>query len=242
LPFHKITFNTVGGMDRACVYNRGCNFRCKGCAYKLKPTIGGKEEQGSQLGLDKVRATLESLEPKRVHFLGGEPTTNPLLPQLARFAHEELGALTKVGHTNGSGRIPDYVDEAAFSIKAYTNDTHEEYTGLPNNAVLRNFVDAYERGIRVSASTVLIPGVVDATEVGRVAEFVGGVNRSIHLHITTYIPVPSAPYQSPSARQLNEACSLAMRYVGNVTYKVLTQADFLSLKRRDELYNSIQVA
>jgi pyruvate formate lyase activating enzyme len=236
-----MTFNTNGGMGRACVYNRGCNFRCKGCAYKLKPVPFFKELE-QELDLEAVESTLKRLAPKRVHFLGGEPTSNPLLPELARYAHEELGALTKIGHTNGSGRIPEYIDEAAFSIKAYTSSIHEEYTGLPNGTVLRNFMDAHTRGISVSASTVLIPGVVDPKEVGNVAEFVGGVDRSIHFHITAYIPVPGVPYAAPNAKELGEACSAAMKHVDIVTCRALSQDDFLGLKSCDGPYKSLQVA
>lgn len=205
-------------MDRACIYNRGCNFLCRGCAYKLKPPALVKEEQKKELALEDMELTLKRLTPKRVHFLGGEPTTNPMLPELARFAREVLGSTTKIGHTNGSGRIPENIDEVAFSIKAYTNSIHEEYTGLPNGSVLKNFVEAYERGIKVSASTVLIPNIVDVKEVERVAEFVGGVDRGICFHIIAYIPVPNLSYTQPSMRELREACSAARKHVDEVTF------------------------
>lgn len=227
-------------MDRACVYNRGCNFRCRGCAYKLKGSSTSGES--AELSLGEIKAALVRLAPRRVHFLGGEPTTNPMLPELSRFVREKLRAVTKVGHTNGSGRIPDFIDEAAFSIKAYTSSVHEEYTGCSNAAVLRNFEDAYERGIRVSASTVLIPGLVDVGEVEGVARFVGGLDRGISFHITAYIPVPGAPYQPPSARELSEACLAARRHVDRVTCRWLSREDFFSLKQCDWQYGSLQVA
>lgn len=188
-----------------------------------------------------VESTLKRLLPGQVHFLGGEPTTNPFLPRLACFS-KGLGALTKVGHTNGSGRIPDFIDEAAFSIKALTEGIHREYTGASNRAVLSNFRDAYERGIRVSASTVLIPGVVDEEEVGRVAEFVGGIDRGICFHITAYIPVPGAPYPQPTLKELEAAFSIARKHVDAVTCRQLSRSDFFSLRHGDEKYRSLQVA
>jgi len=242
LPFYKITYNTNGGMDRACVYNWGCNFRCRGCAYKLKPPNELPEGKEPWLGPEEIKSTLSRLMPKRVHFLGGEPTTNPSLPELARFAHEKLGAVTKVGHTNGSGRIPDCVDEATFSIKAFSSEIHEAYTGAPNGAVLANFRDAYKRGIKVSASTVLIPGVIGVGEVGRVAEFVGRVGRGIRFHITAYMPVPGAPYLEPSIEELDDACALAKGYVDSVSCWSAGKANFFSLKRNFEAYDSIKVA
>jgi pyruvate formate lyase activating enzyme len=241
LPFYKVTFNRHGGMDRACVYNWGCNFRCRGCAYKLKPPEELPGANGPWLTQEGVKDALARLMPKRVHFLGGEPTTNPLLPEMARFAKEELGALTKVGHTNGSGRIPDFVDEVAFSIKAYSSSIHEQYTGAPNESVLANFEDACSRGLRVTASTVLIPGAVGVEEVGRIAEFVGGVDRGIRLHITAYMPVPGVPYPEPSAQELRDACALAQKFVGSVSCWSAGKSNFFSLKRNSEAYDSVQV-
>jgi pyruvate formate lyase activating enzyme len=242
LPFYKITYNTNNGMDRACVYNWGCNFRCRGCAYKLKPSDELPQGNGLWLGPEGIKSTLRRLMPRRVHFLGGEPTTNPSLPELTRFAHEELGAVTKVGHTNGSGRIPDCVDEAAFSIKAYSNEIHEGYTGAPNIAILANFVDAYKRGLKISASTVLIPGVVGVGEVGRVAEFVGSVDRDISFHIMGYMPVPGVPYIEPTTGELGDACALAKNHVNSVSIWTAGKANFFILKRNSEAYKSIQVS
>jgi pyruvate-formate lyase-activating enzyme len=242
MPFYKVTFNRHSSMDRACVYNWGCNFRCRGCAYKLKPPEELPGGNGPWLTQEGVKAALGRLMPKRVHFLGGEPTTNPLLPEMARFAKEGLGAVTKVGHTNGSGRIPDYIDEAAFSIKAYSRDIHERYTGATNESVLANFSDAYGRGIKVSASTVLIPGAVGIEEVGRVAEFVGNVDRGIRLHVTAYMPVQGVPYPEPSSQELRDACALAQKFVGSVSCGSVRKSDFFNLKRNSEAYDSVQVA
>lgn len=242
MPFYKVTFNRHGGMDRACVYNWGCNFSCRGCAYKLKPPAELPGCHGPWLGAGEIRSALLKLSPKRVHFLGGEPTTNPSLAEMARFAHEELGAIVKVGHTNGSGRIPECVDEAAFSIKAHSRSAHEGYTGMPNDQVLANFVDAYRRGVRVSASSVLIPGAVGVEEVARVAEFVGGVDRRIRFHITAYMPVGGVPYPAPSDRELADACALARLYVDSVSCWSPGKAGFFGQGKKAEAYDSVQVA
>ncbi len=242
MPFYKVTYNTNGGLDRACVYNQGCNFRCLGCSYKLRashPAVGGelkKIELGEMMGI------LARLKPRRVHFLGGEPTTNADLPELARYAHEELGAVTKLGHTNGSGRVPDFIDEAAFSIKACTDRIHEQYTGAPNGKVLSNFADAYRRGIRVTASTVLIPGVVDAEEVGRVAGFVGGIDRRIRFHITAYMPVPGVPYPAPTPQELSEARAAAQEQVESVSCRALSGEDYIAMRSCERPYMSVRVA
>jgi pyruvate formate lyase activating enzyme len=242
LPFYKVTYNTNGGIDRACIYNQGCNFRCRGCAYKLRASLPAADHKSKKIELDEIMSVLARLRPKRVHFLGGEPTTNADLPELARFAHEELGAVTKLGHTNGSGRVPDFIDEAAFSIKAYTGPIHEQYTGAPNGKVLSNFADAYQRGIGVTASTVLIPGVVDAEEVGRVAGFVGGIERRIRFHITAYMPVPGVPYPAPTPQELFEARAVAQERVEFVSCRALSSEDYIAMRNCEKPYMSVRVA
>jgi pyruvate formate lyase activating enzyme len=242
LPFYKITFNTSNKINRACIYNQGCNFRCRGCVYKLKPSIAVKEEQGLKLEMENIKTTLGRLKPKRVHFLGGEPTTNPLLPQLAEFAHEELGAVTQIGHTNGSGWIPNYVDKASFSIKARSPSIHKKYTGASNAAVLRNFADAYHRGVVVTASSVLIPGIIGAEEVGRVAEYVGELDRHIPFHIIAYMPVPGAPYFAPTTEEIREAKDLSKQYLDKVTYSAMSVENYFDLLASDQSYQSVQVA
>jgi pyruvate formate lyase activating enzyme len=210
-----------------------------GCVYKLKPPT---REQEPQLGIENIKTTLGHLKPKRVHFIGGEPTTNPLLPEIAKFAHEELGAVTQLGHTNGSGRIPDYVDGASFSIKARSSKVHEEYTGVSNAAVLRNFADAHNRGILVMASSVLIPSIIDAKEIGRVAEYVGGLDRRIPFHIIGYMPVPGAPFFAPTMEEIREARDLSKRYLDKVTYSVFSVKNYFDLLASDQSYQSVQVA
>lgn len=237
MGFCKVTFNDHGGISRASIYNAGCNFRCLGCAYKLR----GREESKPDLEDTKLFEMLRSLKPKRVHFLGGEPTSNCKLAAFAKFAHEELGAVTKIGHSNGSGRIPDHIDEASISIKAYDDSLHRYYTGVPNKKVLDNFHDAFNRGIGLQASTVLIPGLIDLDEIERISAYIALIDEHIPFHITGYLPVPGTPWRSPTFDEMEAAAGAARAHLKNVVFRSLKSGEFAKIRTEDPLFCSQQI-
>jgi pyruvate formate lyase activating enzyme len=113
MPFYKLTYSQP--YRRATLHNLGCNFRCLGCAYKLK----GRPQPERIPTLDEFKQALTSLDCERVHFMGGEPTTNPDLPEMLRFCKEELDLITMLGHTNGSRLPTENLDGANVSFKAF---------------------------------------------------------------------------------------------------------------------------
>jgi pyruvate formate lyase activating enzyme len=242
LGFYKITFNMNDGCSRVCLHNSGCNFKCVGCAYKITGAKLGPSPSDRTLEGERIVEILSELRPKRVHFLGGEPTINPELGRITRFAREELGAITKIGHTNGSGRIPEFIDEAAVSIKAYNERLHWMYTGMSNKNVLSNFADAYDRGVKLEVSTVLIPGVIPVEEVERVAEFVARIDRGIKFHITGYIPVPGVPWRSPTPEEMEEAARAARGHLTEVRARRLSVQELAGLRITDPSFRSTRVA
>lgn len=236
LGIYKITYSRR--FKRASLYGWGCNFRCKGCIYKLKPPY----KPGTPfIPLRKLKEALRGLDVRRVHFLGGEPTINPDLPELAKFAHEELGAYVKIGHSNGSRIPPRYVDGISISIKAYTNELHVDYTGVPNDKVLDNFVKIYNMGLDLDASSVFIHGYIDCDEIEKIAKFIADVDPKIPYHIIGYIPVPGAPWRAPSRDEVEEAARIAKKYLVNVTYSCLSLNEFLNLRKKDPRYESIRI-
>lgn len=237
VPIYKVTYTPR--FKRANVYNWGCNFRCRGCSYKL----GSPYEPGMPfLAPKRVKEALERLDIERVHFLGGEPTTNPDLPELARFAKKQLGAYTKIGHSNGSIMPPKDIDAISISIKAYTDEIHVDYTGASNADVLANFERVYGLGVEVDASSVLIPGYIDHDEIERIARFIASVDPKIPYHIVGYVPVPGAPWRAPRREEVERSAKAAGRYLSSVTFSSLSPDEFLNLRRIDPRYMSIKVA
>jgi pyruvate formate lyase activating enzyme len=237
MPIYQITYSPK--FKRANLYNWGCNFRCKGCSYKLKqPYKAGTPF----LSIKEIEKVLLNLDVDKVHFLGGEPTINPDLPKLAHFAHEELKAYTKIGHSNGSLMPPENIDAISISIKAYTNAVHIDYTEVSNASVLKNFAKMYDLGIEIDASSVLIPEYIDCDEIEKIARFIAEIDPNIPYHIIGYVPVPGAPWREPTYQEIEHAAHIAKKYLSRVTFSRLTPDEFLNIRNIDPRYKSIRVA
>ncbi len=115
-----------------------------------------------------------------------------------------------------------------FDLKAYTEALHIALTGWSNRQTLSNFALAARRfGERPSpppvvASTLLVPGYVDADEVGRIARFIARLNPDIPYALLGFAPnylMPDLPPTSVShaeaARQAALEAGLRNVRIGN---------------------------
>lgn len=235
MPFYKVTYSAE--YRRATVHNKGCNFRCLGCAYKIRsfPPVTVWPS------LDEVKAALVSLDVDRVHFMGGEPTTCPDLPELLRYCKRELGVRTILGHTNGSRLPVTDLDGANVSFKAFSPDKHLEYTGTPAGPVYESFRRAFEAGLEMKASTVYIPGFIDTDEVAAIARYVASFSTDIPFHIMGYIPIPGTPWERPTEEQMEDIVTLVKGILREVGSSHLTVEDAQSLDKRDDRFRVTQV-
>jgi len=236
MAIQRITYSAK--YRRATLHNWGCNMRCVGCSYKLKepprpertPSI--EEVYGALKGLDDCRA---------VHFMGGEPTLNPQLPDLLRFCKQELGLATRLGHTNGWNLVTKNLDGTNVTLKAFDEAKHREYTGLPGQRIRDNFRAAYDAGLAMKASSVLIPGYIDLDELEAIVDFVAGIDAAIPFHLMGFIPVPGAPYRRPTDEEMAAAVALCESRLETVGYSHLTSEQLLNTTQRDDRFVVRQV-
>jgi len=237
MAIYKITYSEK--FRRANLHNYGCNFNCAWCSYKLN----GNEKPDKFLSIDRIKELLSNLDLERVHFIGGEPTTYSGLSEIAEFAHNEMGAYTKIGHSNGSCMPPENIDAWSVSIRAVSDKIHRDYTGGKSAlTVLRNFKDGYDKGIEMDASSILIPDLFDQDEIGKIAQFIAEIDSGIPYHIVGYVPTPDSLWRKPTPSEVKEAENIAKRYLKHVTSSCLNIDDFLSLDTEDIRYKSVRVA
>lgn len=169
------------------------------------------------LSLPEVMTLLKGQDIDRVIFMGTEPALDPELPALAEAFHKEFHCYNVI-LTNGL-KLPDlkHIDEVIFSIKAYSDDRHRDYTGRSNKKILKNFATLYSSGKTLQAETVLIPDYIDANEVERVAKFIASVDRTIPLRIDAYFPVANSRWRAATAEEVEEAAELARRHLNKVS-------------------------
>jgi pyruvate formate lyase activating enzyme len=179
---------------------------------------------------------IRRLPIQNLNFMGGEPTVAEDLPEMLRFAKEELGIRTKLGHTNGSGLPLDNLDGANVGLKAWDNELHLNLTGQQRDRILANVAAAYESGNDLKINIVYVPGLVDIDQVERVAFWVASVDANIPFHIMGYIPVPGQPYRQPTMEQMTEAEHVSRRHLSHVESSRLEPNHALNLSDRDSRF------
>ena len=81
-----------------------------------------------------------------------------------------------------------------FDVKAVDEELHRALTGISNERTLDKFARAARRSTErpelplVVASTLLVPGYVDAEEVGKIAQFIAGFNPNIPYSLLGFAP------------------------------------------------------
>ncbi len=210
----------------------GCNLSCRACLLlgeiydrhlkEIREWLFDKERKTAEtperfLSLEEVMEILKKLEVRRVIFMGGEATIDPELPQLAETLHKEFKSHNLL-LTNGFKLINlEHVDEVLVSIKAVTDSLHRDYTGKSNKKALKNFVRLNQSGIRLRACSIFIPEYIDLLEIENIARFIGGVNRAIPYQIYRYDPAGDNPWRRPTPEEVEEAASVARKYLLNVS-------------------------
>ncbi len=239
MAFYKVTYNEHHGF--ATVHNYGCTFRCPTCSYKLRSGPDGKPGRahprpGLFLRTAEIKETLRALPIRNLYFMGGEPTVAKDLPELLRFAKEDLGIRTKLGHTNGNGIPLAHLDGANVGLKAWDEELHKTLTGRAKDFIFDNVAAAYETGIELKINIVYIPGLVDIEEIEGVASWIASLDRDIPFHIMGYIPVPGQPYEQPTAEQMAKAELRSGLYLRDVGSSRLSPGQALDLPDRDSRF------
>jgi pyruvate formate lyase activating enzyme len=239
MAFYKLTYNEQHAF--ATVHNFGCTFHCPTCSYKLRSGPQGKPglahpRPERYLEAGEIKDALRRLPIRNLYFMGGEPTVAKDLPEMLRFAKEELRVGTRLGHTNGN-RIPlPHLDGANVGLKAWDEDLHRAITGQDRNRIFANVAAAREKGMELKVNVVYVPGLVDLDQVEEIAAWLASVDPDIPFHIMGYIPVPGQPYPRPTAEQMAAAEEAGRKHLRDVASSRLTPDHALSLADRDDRF------
>ena len=208
-----------------------CTLSCRACYTRFETLdfglfddpithIAGKRAEKPPkrfLALDGVIGLLKGLQIERAIFMGTEAALDPEMPMLAKALHDDFHSYN-VLLTNGLrlAGMAD-VDEVICSIKAVTPGLHKAYTGKDNNAILNNFTSLVRSGKKLQAETVLIPGLIEADEIERIARFIAGINSKITLRIDAYFPAGENPWRAATAGEVEKAATLARRHLEKIS-------------------------
>jgi pyruvate formate lyase activating enzyme len=215
------------------VFFYGCNFDCLYCQNAQHKQVRGAPVIAED---DLVRRALRS-RVRCVCFFGGSPEPQfPFALRVARRVAAESGNRVHIcWEWNGAGN-PRLVEQAAlfseqtggtvkFDVKACHPNVHLALTGQDNLRVLENF--ARVAGILrepevLTATTLLVPGYVDAVEVEGIARFIAAIDPAIPYSLLVFHPDFALRDLPITPREQVEACLAAAErhlervHVGNI--------------------------
>jgi pyruvate formate lyase activating enzyme len=211
------------GRNNLAVFYGACTFNCLYCQnwhYREKdpmaPGVSARE-----------LAACADARTFCVCYFGGDPA--PQMPHA--LAASRLLARRGVRicwETNGSMH-PRLLDRAVtlsletggcvkFDLKAFDDGLHRALTGVTNRRTLENFARVARHVSRrpdpplLVASTLLVPGYVDVSEVGCIARFIADLNPDIPYALLAFAPnffMPDLPPTSVRHAQEAEAAARA---------------------------------
>jgi pyruvate formate lyase activating enzyme len=229
------------GKHNLAVFYASCTYNCLFCqnwSYRQADPVAGRG-----LGSVRTMSAAELADGANVRtfcvcYFGGDPTSQ--MPHALASAR----ALAKRGVVvcwetagNSHARLLDQALELSlatggcvkFDLKAFDERLHVALTGVSNRRALENFARAATRFREspdpppVVASTLLVPGYVEADEVGRIARFIAGVEPRTPYALLGFAPhcfMPDLPTTSANhareAKAAARAAGLQNVRVGNV--------------------------
>jgi pyruvate formate lyase activating enzyme len=217
------------GYKNLAVFFHACSFNCLYCQnwqFKQQTHLPQTTDVYSLIAAVDAKTTC-------ICYFGGDPS-----PQAAFSIHAARLALKKTKdallricwETNGSmhpQRLDEMVEIALFSggcikfdLKAFDDRLHEGLTGVSNRFTLENFRRAGKwipkRPVPplVIASTLLVPGYIDAEEIEALAAFIASVNPEIPYALLAFHPQFFMSDLSTTSRRLAYQCEAAARRSG----------------------------
>ena len=226
------TGHTQRGRHNLAVFYATCTMDCLFCQNwhfrETDPVRSAKLTAADLAGAANPRTYC-------VCYFGGDPASQmPHALATSRLLAER--GVVVCWETNGTAH-PRLMDQALnlslttggcvkFDLKAYNEDLHRALTGVSNRRTLENFARAATRFAErptpppLVASTLLVPGYVDAEEVERIARFIADLNPAIPYALLGFGPhflFPDLP--RTSVRHAEEA-EAAARVAGLRTVRL----------------------
>ncbi len=210
LPTNCVADWVCGGHSRSgqhnlAVFYASCTLNCLFCQdWHFRNTDPTLDNQGNVQALSaKELADFVNQRTHCICFFGGDPASQ--MPHAMAVGHLLAERGVAVCWETAGTMHPRFLRVAVelslisngcikFDLKAFDPNLHRALTGASNAQTLANFAAAAEYSHQrsspplVVASTLLVPGYVDAEEVGRIAHFIADLNPDIPYALLGFHP------------------------------------------------------
>ncbi|GMT45012.1 MAG: AmmeMemoRadiSam system radical SAM enzyme [bacterium] len=228
----KPLFHFLPGSKAMSIGTAGCNFKCSFCQNYDISQMRGNDTKGEDLSISRLLDTAETYGCSSIAYTYNEPVVFiEYVLDAAKEAHKR--GLKNVYISNGYETeetfklLPDTIDAMNIDLKAYTEKFYRTLCKGRLEPVLENIRRAYETGIWVEVTTLLIPGENDSEEEMRdIASFIASVSKDIPWHISRFFPTykmrnvpPTSLTKLERARETGIEEGLHFVYTGNVPHE-----------------------
>lgn len=219
--------NASHGKYNLAAFFYGCSFDCFFCQNESHRDVYGAPSQT----IDEFVSTAADPRVECICYFGGDP--EPQFPFAIRASRKilEIRKVRVCWEWNGSGN-PAIVRRAAelsaesggtvkFDLKAWDENVNLALCGVSNKRTYENFKmigeEFKEYKNLLTATTLLVPGYVDAREVENIAKFISSIDPEIPYSLLVFHPdhlmrdMPITPRE-----QVEECYEAARRYLRRV--------------------------
>jgi pyruvate formate lyase activating enzyme len=215
----------VPGKVNLAVFYGACTFDCLGCQnWQYRDLVPDVDE----FSAEELAAAADA-RTECICYFGGDPS--PQMPHALATGRIVAGRGVRVcWETNGTME-PKLLDRAAdlslasgglvkFDLKAWSEPLHMALTGFTNRRTLDNFARVARRIQErteiplLVASTLLVPGYVDAVEVEALARFIASFSPDIPYALLAFGPAFCFSDLPTTSREHAEECLAAAQGAG----------------------------
>lgn len=195
-----------------------CNL---GCLFCQNWSISQTECTTKLISLDELNSMVEKQKLAQVAFTYTEPLM--WYEYIWDFAKLTEGKIDIVLVTNGylnEQPLKDLVPHIAamnIDLKSINGDFYSEVCGGDVEVVKRNILIAYQAGVHMEITNLLIPGNNDSfSEIEDLAKFIAAIDRNIPLHLSAYHPDYKFSAHATKLSEIEHACDIASQYLSRV--------------------------
>lgn len=177
------------------VFSFGCSFNCIFCQNWEHKNIDAVEKIDEKFLVEKAK------HANCICYFGGTPEPQlPFFLKVNKLIVEECK--TRIcWEWNGTGN-KNLVRKAAefsystggvikFDLKAFDENLNIVLTGISNKRTIENFeviANEFDKEDILTATTLLIPGYIDAKEIEEIAKFISSLNKNIPYSLLAFHP------------------------------------------------------
>jgi len=204
-------------------------FEPAGLGSRFGGGLGGGFGGGEQLSVDEAIKTCKESGAQAIAYTYNEPT---IFFEYARDigVKAKKGGLKNVFVTSGyeSSEALEasegWMDGMNIDIKSFNGGFYRDICGVELGGVLETVRKAFEMGIWVEITTLVIPGMNDSSpELEGIAKFIAGLSIDMPWHVTAFHPCykmmdicETPPETLERAWKIGKAAGLRYVYTGNI--------------------------